>query len=329
ILAVILASTVLLTALGLVSILVVSPPRIPITVEKVADAASLGAGTLLEALFPLSGFGALLNGAFLLPVFFLAFLIGWACAVDKQNTKPLIFLTTACTRIFTFLTNFIQDFLTVGMVADAMHWAITFRGVMAPGIFNRLFLVLAADLVLVAFGIYPLIAWQLCGRRNPYRILYGSIAPAIAAFFSGDTNFVLALNIRHTKELAGSRTPVVGVSAALFSIFARGGSSLTAAVSFVVILNSYSSLGISPANLLWIACMSLGLSFLLPASPSGGAFILLTVLCSRYGQGFEAGYLLLKGAAVIICSFACAIDALTAVFGTCIVTHRLEMADLA
>jgi hypothetical protein len=86
-------------------------------------------------------------------------------------------------------------------------------------------------------------------------------------------------------------------------------------------------LDISFDIILWIAGSAFALSFLLPGLPSGGAFNLLTVKCTQYGRGFEVGYLLLKPAALIICSFATAIDAATAVFGTCIVALNLKMTE--
>ena len=47
-----------------------------------------------------------------------------------------------------------------------------------------------------------------------------------------------------------------------------------------------------------------------------------------YGRGFEAGYLLLKPAALIIGSFATAIDAATTMFGSYFVAHKLKMTNL-
>ena len=98
-------------------------------------------------------------------------------------------------------------------------------------------------------------------------------------------------------------------------------------VGFVVIWRSYAYQRIPVSNILWIYCMSIGLSFLLGGLPSGGPFIALTVLCTLYGRGFETGYLLLRPVAPILCSFAAAFDVLSAMFGSYIVgvkTHMIE-----
>ena len=57
---------------------------------------------------------------------------------------------------------------------------------------------------------------------------------------------------------------------------------------------------------------------------AGGAFVSLTVLCTLYSRSFETGFLLLKPAAPIICSFAAAFDVLTAMFGSYIVAVKTK-----
>jgi hypothetical protein len=44
-----------------------------------------------------------------------------------------------------------------------------------------------------------------------------------------------------------------------------------------------------------------------------------------YGRGFEAGYLLLKDAAPLLCCFAAGFDAFTAIFGSYIVGVKTRM----
>ena len=56
----------------------------------------------------------------------------------------------------------------------------------------------------------------------------------------------------------------------------------------------------------------------------GGAFILLTILCEKYGKGFETSFLLLSPASLIICSFATLFDTVTAMFGSYIVAVKTK-----
>ena len=111
----------------------------------------------------------------------------------------------------------------------------------------------------------------------------------------------------------------------IFSVFARGGTAMVIAVSFIVVLRSYSSLGIFFSDILWLTGLSFGISFCLGSFPTGGAFAALTILCTVYGRGFEAGYLLLKPAAAVICAFAAAIDTAISLFATYYVASREKM----
>ena len=77
--------------------------------------------------------------------------------------------------------------------------------------------------------------------------------------------------------------------------------------------------------------MSFVLSFVLGGIPAGAPYVLLTVLCTAYSRGFDTGYLLLRPVAPLFCSFAAAIDAASAMFGSYIVgvkTQRIEHIDI-
>jgi len=113
----------------------------------------------------------------------------------------------------------------------------------------------------------------------------------------------------------------------IFTIFGRAGTALTVTVSFIVILKSYSSLGIAAVDMLWLMGIAILLSFFLGRFPSGGAYIALATVCALYGRGFEAGYLILKPAAFFICSIAAATDALSAVVGTFVIAKRWDMVN--
>lgn len=325
--AVIAASSLLLSIIGLLSILIVKLPRIPITVESVSESASLGVGELVKSILPYSAFETLNNGSFVLAAFFFAMLMGTASTADPQLFKPVTQLADSLSKLLYNISVIFTEFLSVGMFAILCSWTIQFRRILASGVFTPLILMLLADLLLVAGVIYPLIIRYLCHDPHPYRILYAAICSTVTAFFSGDTNLVLQLNMRHGKESLGIRRRINGVVQPLFSIFARGGSALVTIISFIVIWRSYSSLRIPLLDILWITAVSFGISFLLGGFPAGGAFVSISVLCLMYSRGFENGFLLLKPAAPIICSFAAAFDALTALFGSYIIAVKTKLVE--
>lgn len=323
----IVVSSLILTLVGILSILIVKLPRIPITVENVMDATSLNIGNLFRALFPYSAIESLTNGTFLFSAYFFALLIGCASTSDPAAFRPATTLADSLSKLMYNIGVIFTEFLAFGMVAILCSWTIKFRGIISSGVYMPMIIMFLVDFALIAGVIYPLIIRYLCHDPHPYRILYASVCSMIAAFFSGDSNFVLLINIRHGKESLGIRRRINGVVHPLFTIFARGGSALVTTVGFIMIWRSYSSLSIPFLDILWITFTSLGISFVLGGIPAGGAFVSLTVLCTLYGKGFETGFLLLKPAAPIICSFAAIFDALTAIFGSYIVAVKTKLIE--
>ncbi len=321
---VIVGSTLLLAAVGIIVTLFIKLPRIPITGEKMTSFPAMDIKTMFMQLFPYSGFDALKEGSYLLPPFILAGLLGGACASDKVASKAMInFIDSASTIFYSIMTFFI-DWFSVAMIAISCYWTITAKNVLFSSTFIYLFIMLFVILLIIAGGIYPLITHIVCHSMRPYKILYAGICPLLTSFWTGDSNISLQVNIRHGRESLGIQSRTTGFVYPLFSIFARGGSALVTAICFVAILRSYSSLGFTLSDVFWIFGVTIALSFALSPLPSGGTFIALSVMCTMYGRGFEAGFLLLKPAAPIFCSFAAAFDAITAIFGSYIISVKTK-----
>ena len=104
----ILGTTLILALLGLVSILLVKLPRIPITGEKMSSLPSIDIKSLVMQLFPYSGFEALQQGAFLLPCFIFAGFAGAGCTTDQNASKPVIsFFESAAKLCYSIMSFFI------------------------------------------------------------------------------------------------------------------------------------------------------------------------------------------------------------------------------
>lgn len=324
---IIIISAFLFTLVGIASILIVKLPRIPITVDSATESFNLDVKSIILSLFPDSAFDALKEGSFLLIPFLFGGLIGWESASEQNVFKPVFTLADSFSQLFYNISVFFTEIMSVMLIAIMCNWAVTFREVFATGIYTPLVIMLVCDFVIIVGIIYPLIIRYLCHDPHPYKILFASIAPMILAFVSGDTNLVLPVAIRHGKESLGIRRRCGGYTYPLFSIFSRGGSSLVVTISFVLIWRSYSSLPIPANDIIWLFMLSFGLSFLLGGLPSGATYILLTIICGRYGKGFETSFLLLKPAAIILCSFAALLDAATAMFGSYIVAVKTKMIE--
>ncbi len=324
---IVILSSLILTTVGLLSILIVKLPRIPITVDVATEIYHLDVKNLILSLFPYSGFDALREGSYLLVCLVFAFVIGWESASEETAFKPVFSLADSLSNLFYNISNFVTEIMAVLAIAIVCYWTINFRTIIEPGIYTSMIIMFAVDFVIVAGIIYPLIIHFVCHDPHPYKVLYASLAPLILSFFSGDSNIVIPLANRHCRESLGIRRRCRGFTYPIFSIFARGGSALVSTISFILIWCSYSSLSIPVTDILWIFGISFGLSFLLGGIPSGGAFILLTIICDRYAKGFETSFLLLKPASMVICSFAALFDTLTAMVGSYIVAVKTKMVE--
>ena len=321
---VIIGSSLLLTILGFVSIVLVKLPRIPIITEKVSQIDTINIQNLLRQIVPFSSFESIVQGNFLLPCFIFALIVGFGCCMEHSNIKPVLSLTDSLSELFFNISTIVTDIMSIGIIAIMCNWTISFRSVIHSGVFTPLIIMLTVDFIIVVGIIYPLIVRGICKGGKPLKVLNASIVPFITAFFSGDTNLTLPVNMRLGKEKLGIRQRTNSFVYPMFSIFARGGSALTVIICFVVIWRSYSTLNIEFFDMLWISLTAFLLSFLLGNMPTGGTFIALTVLCTMYGRGMETGYLLLKPASAIIGSFAALFDAATAMFGTYIVANNTK-----
>ena len=321
---IIVASSLILTLIGLISILLVKLPRIPITVDVATEAFNLNVKGLILSLFPYSGFGAVMEGSFLLVCLIFAFIIGWESASEETTFKPVFVISDSFSNLFYNIAAFFTEIMSILCIAIVCYWTMDFRSVIEPGIYTPMIIMFLVDFIVVAGIIYPIILHFVCHDPHPYKVLFASIAPLILSFFGGDSNLVIPLANRHLRDSLGIRRRCRGFTYPLFAIFARGGSALVTTISFILIWRSYSSLSIPMSDILWIFGLSFGLSFLLGGIPSGGAFVLLTILCSKYARGFETSFLLLKPASVIICSFAALFDTLTAMVGTYIVAVKTK-----
>ena len=321
---VIVLSSALLTLLGFLSILVVKLPQIPITTEKVSEIASLDVMSFLRSIFPYSAFQSINEGSFLLPCFVFALIVGAGCCLEHSNIKPVLSVADSLSELFYNISTVFSELLSVGCIAIMCSWTIQFRDVIKTGVFTPLIIMLTVDFVILAGLIYPLIVWAVCKGGKPHKVLIASIAPFIIAFFSGDTNLTLPVCMRLGKEKLGIRQRTNGFVYPLFSIFARGGTSLVLIISFISIWRSYSTLNIEFWDIISVSFMAFFLSFVLGNIPVGGTFIALTILCTMYGRLMETGYLLLKPAAAIIGSFAALFDAATAMFGCYIVANNTK-----
>ncbi len=309
--------TVFVIALGIFVTMIFPPARIPILIEEQLEAISLDVAGNITDVFPSNMLSVLAGeGVYLFPACVFAFFLGIGLSYDRNYTKPVLALTDSLSRIFYHVASLFSEILGFIMIILSCYWAVRFNAALKADVFRDIIVLLAVFSVVLGFGIFPLFLYLLRPKTNPWKILYGSLGPAIAAFFSGDINFSMPVLIRHTKENFGIRRRSNTVSLVLFTTFCRAGSAMVAAAAFIVIIKSYSSLGITAMDVFSIGVRAAGISFLLARRPGDGAYTALAALCMGYGKGFEAGYLILKPLAFYLIAIGTFLDIIIASYAT-------------
>jgi aerobic C4-dicarboxylate transport protein len=315
-------SAALLIIIGTLSVLMFPPERIPITIE--ADRAFTAVNVLdgLKAIFPRNLFSVFFgNGEFLFPLMVLAFLLGVNMDFDRQLTRPVVQIFDSLSRIFYHLNSLIVELFAIALIAISAA-RVSHLSHADLGMYKQIIIILAADVVVVTFGVFPGALYLLGIKENPYRWLYASIGPAITGLFTGDHYVSLGVMSKHGKESLGVPRMVGSAVYPLFAVLGRAGTAMVASVSFVLILRSYSSLEITFLQTLWVMFFSFIVSFLLGAVPGMGSFFAIFMLCSIYAKGLQEGYLILRTIAPLLVSFGVFIDVLSAAFASLLIARE-------
>jgi Na+/H+-dicarboxylate symporter len=314
--------TTSIVVLGILVTNVFPPARIPILIEEQQELVSLNLLDGIMELFPSNMFSVLSSGGiYLLPLCVFALFLGIGLSYDKIYTKQVISLIDSLSRIFYHIASLFSEILGFVIIILGAYWAIRFREVLQADVYRDIILLLGIFSVVLSFGILPLCLYLLKPRTNPWVILYGSIAPSFAAFFSGDIHFSIPVLLRHSKENLGTQRRANTIIITLFTNFGRAGSAMVAAVAFVLIIRSYSSLQIPMETNLYIILHAILISFLIARHPGDGAFTILAVLCMGFGRGFEAGYLILKPIAFYLIAIGTFIDITLTSFASYVISR--------
>ncbi len=325
-------SSLILTVLGIVSILIVFNITVP-TTNNPNDLNPIDGPflkDLLMSLLPYSSFesfSAVKAGAYLFPAFLFSAMAGLGCTIDTTASKPAVsVIDSAASVCYSILCWFIEWF-SVAIIAISCMWMTETCNIENLSTFRPLIVLLIVDFFLITGLIYPLILRFLCHDHRPFHVLYASICPILTGFFSGDSNLTLLVNMRHGRDSLGIHQPVADSTFPLFAIFARGGSALVTAVSFVILIRSNIITGFSITSILIVFGLSFIISFILGALPKNGTVIALATLCAIYGQDASRYIPSITPVTLILCSFSAAIDAATAMFGTYIVAVKTRMIE--
>ena len=322
---IIIATAALLVGIGTGIVLVIAPERIPIIVETEMVHAFPSFEELIFRIFPNNLFNIFTgDGNVLFPVVFFSLFLGLNFSFDKVLTRPVVQVFDSLTRIFYHIAKFVNEILGLGLIVLSAYFIVHLRRTEELELYSELLLLIGILTVFIIFCIYPILLYFLTGRQNPFKHLYAILAPSIAAFFSGNSYFSLVPMIPHIKENLGVPRKIGSVTVPLFALFAKAGTAMVSSITFIVILKSYSSLGIEFVEIAWIIGVSIAASLLTSTVPGFGVAAALTALCTLYGRGIENGFLIIYPILPLLSSFAVFIDMVTVALGSLVVAYSEE-----
>ena len=317
------ASSLLLAIIGTFSTIILAPERVPIMIEEEIVYSIPSLHEVLLTIFPKNLFRVILDsGDYLLPIFLFACILGLNLNFDRLATRPAIQLFDSLNRIFYNLNAFVLEIFALGIVPIAATFVLRLLHMQELELYRQIILVLIIDTVAVVFIIYPILIYLLAGKRNPYVWIYASLATLLTAAATGDAYLALASQTRHGKENFGVPRRIGAVSLPIFTLFGKAGTAMVTAATFVLIVTSYSSLGISAGQTIWIMLFAFFASMAVGPYPGIGIIITLSILSRGFASGYEEGYLILMPIVPLLMSFAVTIDALTASLATMLVARH-------
>ncbi|MEM5947208.1 cation:dicarboxylase symporter family transporter [Spirochaetia bacterium 38H-sp] len=282
--------------------------RIPLIMEENVNMDVPSFAELVSSVFPPDFISIFItSGTFLLPVFVFAILLGANLSFDTYYTDPFIDVLDGFNRIIYHINHFFVEIIpfVMGFVSARLFFILQKESDISV-YSGFLFMLLVFVLFVLIF--VSLVMFLIKGKSG-LLFLYQDLNSFLFAFFSGDVYFSLGSQMLHGRENSGVPRRIGALSYPFSVLFGRSGSVSVMILSFIVILSSYSSLGIPFTTFLWIGFVSLGIMFLMGASPGYAVVMGLFVICGMYGRATEEGYLIFKPLFPLMISVGTFLDA--------------------
>jgi aerobic C4-dicarboxylate transport protein len=326
-----LGATALLALLGVISGLLIPGVQMFIPEDMAPVSAPTFAG-IMAGIFPENLFQAFTGTnfvIFLLPVVVIALLLGLNYDYDKHYTRPVVQITDGLSRITYHINSFMVEIFWIGVVVITSARLIQLKNIVGIEVYINLLVILCVDVLVVVFGIFPLILYALNNQKNPYKWLYASIAPALTGLITGQGLIAAGMLVKHGKESMHISRKIGGTVYPLAAVFSKAGTALVVSVSLVFLKKSIFGPEIAVLELLWIfglsVVVSLFTSFLDTGFPGQGVWAALIIIGQDYPKMGQ--YLGLKDIAPLLISFAVLINILTSSLTAFLITQKEDFKE--
>lgn len=303
--------TVSATILGIVISFFAPSIRIQLG-EKIGTTPGLmPVGDILQKFFPATVIDIFINTSFILPLFMVTLFIGLSFSSNKHAGKVMLNIFESASELLWNINSFIIEILPFFFIFIAASITQAMLNIKDFSNYSKLFEIIVIESMLFIFGIIPLVIYLKRKKRNPYKILYGMLATGLTALFIPHAFASGTTGIKHLKESLGIRRRINATALPITMTFGRAGTVLISTTAFIVVLSSYSQIGLTIQSIFWILLWLPITGLLSGASANHGVLSSIAFLCSIYGRGFESGFVLLLPIALPLFLIANLMDSIT------------------
>lgn len=317
-----LTSLILASGLGILASLLFLPLRIPLALETPAANIPI-LSNLQFSIFPMNLVSFAANShELLLPLMVFAFIIGLSISHDPMAARPVFLFFDSLSRIFHSINTFIVELIPVLLIPMTARAFFDIDKPLHLSTFSPFLIVLSISTGIFLFIVMPAAFYFSSGKQNPLKTGYAILGAALASFISGNLRFSLGTTIYHVRENFGVKRRYNSLFFAEGIFLGRAGTAFISAISFAAILSSYSRLGISLETALWLLIFIPISTILASSGLQNGPVMVLAILCSFYGKGFDNGYLIMVPAMVMLAMAANLLDTVWLSFSTVCIAHQ-------
>lgn len=318
---------ILIVVLTLLSMLLFNFLPFALTVPFIPDIVTLDTlnfTQILEILFPGNFLQTLSTSkTSIASILIVSCLVG-SMAINVINRGHVFFDTVDALRNITLkILKFFLPYYSICVFFNIAVISTTLRQFDSFDLFANLFGFLISLLILLLFIVYPLILFLLKVPIS-YKIWCRQIIPAVCAAFATTNILASGALLLHVEELGYSRKRINDITVTFSLVFARVGTAITIALSYLSIYKIYSSIPVSITFFLVILLGSVVLAYLSSAFISSIFITAIVTLSQIPSVNIQELYTIIIPVQLVIAGFAAGIDALSCAFVQLYVANAIK-----
>lgn len=219
------------------------------------------------------------TSTFILPVVIISWILGYALKPNADVIKPAYAVMNSFSEVLHRISRAYTVFGYILVYCTSTYFFTNLyqeKTVLAAPLFALTYILIVLGLILVVLPLLFLIATK--GKVNPYKVIFRSIAPAVAGLTSTNILFTAPIMISSARHNLGTQKRIASTAIPFFTIFSKAGSSTLAALSAVSLI--YAVTGtlptVSQSVIIALAAGAAGLT----ASLATGFETIFIILCT-------------------------------------------------